>query len=76
MKHVTVKAVYENGVLKPEEPLPLAEQERVSVTVHIGPSRVEQSYGLMKWTGSLEDLEYIAESADLDYPDLEPEEGR
>lgn len=59
MKNVTVKAVYENGVLKLEEPLPLAEQERVSVTVHIGPSRAELSYGLIKWTGSQEDLDYL-----------------
>jgi predicted DNA-binding antitoxin AbrB/MazE fold protein len=29
----TVEAVYENGVLKPAEPLPLKEHERVSVTV-------------------------------------------
>jgi predicted DNA-binding antitoxin AbrB/MazE fold protein len=74
MKHVTVKAVYENGVLKPEEPLPLAEQERVSVTVHIGPSRVEQSYGLLGWTGDPAVVEYFAMSADLDYPDLYPDQ--
>ncbi len=29
----TVEAVYENGVLKPAEPLPLKEHEKVSVTV-------------------------------------------
>jgi len=29
----TVEAVYENGVLKPAEPLPLKEHERVSTTV-------------------------------------------
>jgi predicted DNA-binding antitoxin AbrB/MazE fold protein len=66
MKHITVKAVYENGVLKLEEPLPLAEQERVSVTVHIGPSRAQQTAGLVQWTGSVEDLDYLINS---------PEEG-
>lgn len=30
---ITVEAVYENGVLKPEKPLPLAEHEKVRVTV-------------------------------------------
>ena len=30
---ITVEAVYENGVLKPSEPLPFKEQERVNVTV-------------------------------------------
>jgi predicted DNA-binding antitoxin AbrB/MazE fold protein len=30
---ITVEAVYENGVLKPVEPLPLREHERVSITV-------------------------------------------
>ena len=30
---ITAQAVYENGVLKPAEPLPLKEHERVSVTV-------------------------------------------
>lgn len=30
---ITVEAVYENGVLKPTEPLPLKEHERVSVTL-------------------------------------------
>jgi predicted DNA-binding antitoxin AbrB/MazE fold protein len=29
----TVEAIYENGVLKPAEPLPLREHERVRVTV-------------------------------------------
>jgi predicted DNA-binding antitoxin AbrB/MazE fold protein len=30
---ITVEAVYENGVLKPSEPLPFKEHEKVSVTV-------------------------------------------
>jgi predicted DNA-binding antitoxin AbrB/MazE fold protein len=30
---ITVEAVYEDGVLKPVQPLPLQEHERVSVTV-------------------------------------------
>jgi predicted DNA-binding antitoxin AbrB/MazE fold protein len=30
---ITVEAVYENGVLKPAQPLPLEEHQKVSVTV-------------------------------------------
>jgi predicted DNA-binding antitoxin AbrB/MazE fold protein len=30
---ITVEAIYENGVLKPEEPLPFKEREKVIVTV-------------------------------------------
>jgi predicted DNA-binding antitoxin AbrB/MazE fold protein len=40
---ITVDAVYENGVLKPAQPLPLKEHEKVSVTVQAaGPSLVER----------------------------------
>ena len=31
---LTVEAVYENGVLKPAQPLPLKEHEQVQITVH------------------------------------------
>ncbi len=30
---ITIEAVYEDGVLKPAQPLPLKEHERVNVTV-------------------------------------------
>lgn len=30
---ITVEAVYENGVLKPAQPLPFKEHEKVSITV-------------------------------------------
>ena len=32
---ITVEAIYENGVLKPAEPLPFKEHEKVSVTVEV-----------------------------------------
>jgi predicted DNA-binding antitoxin AbrB/MazE fold protein len=35
---ITVEAVYENGVLKPSEPLPFKEHERLSLTVE--PARI------------------------------------
>ena len=57
---VSVEATYENGVLKLDRPLPLSEKQRVRVVVHTEPSRVQRSYGLLKWTGDPKDLERIA----------------
>ena len=56
---ITVEAVYENGMLKLERPLPLAEQEKVRVTVQQGPSLAEQTAGMIGWTGDAETFERI-----------------
>ena len=37
---MVVEATYENGMLKLEQPLPLAEHEKVQITVHTAVSRV------------------------------------
>lgn len=66
---LTVEAVYENGVLKLAQPLPLKEHEKVQVTVHAGPNWVEETAGILGWTGSHEELRHFA----LD-PELDPEE--
>ena len=58
---ITLEATYENGVLKPLQPLPLAEHEKVKVTVHTGISVAEQTAGMLKWTGDPEVLRRIAE---------------
>ena len=70
---ITVEAVYENGVLKPAQPLPLQEHESVRVIVLAGKTVAEQSAGLMGWTGSAELAEYFALDPELEYPPL-PEE--
>lgn len=67
---ITVEAVYENGVLKPVRALPLVERQKVEITVKAVPSRARQSAGLMGWTGSQEDADYIATN-----PELDPQEG-
>ena len=67
---ITVEAVYENGVLKPAQPLPLQEHEKVQVTVKQAVSRVRQTAGLIGWTGSQEDADFVASS-----PELDPEDG-
>ena len=63
---ITVDATYEDGVLKPDQPLPLVERQRVKVTVHEGPSRTSQSYGIIGWQGDVEGLRKIAEDPEFD----------
>lgn len=63
---ITVEAVYENGVLKPAQPLPLREHEKVQVLVKQAVSRVRQTAGLLGWTGSQEDADFVAQSPELD----------
>jgi predicted DNA-binding antitoxin AbrB/MazE fold protein len=66
---VTVEAVYENGVLKPSQPLPLKDGDRVSVLVSSLDSPILKAYGIMGWTGDADTLERIP----LD-PEYLPEE--
>jgi len=67
---IVVEATYENGVLKPAQPLPLAEHEKVQITIGTGTSPLLQAYGIMGWTGTVSDLRYLAEDVELD-----PQEG-
>jgi predicted DNA-binding antitoxin AbrB/MazE fold protein len=63
---ITIEATYENGVLKPSQPLPLQEHEKVQVTVTRAVSRVRQTAGLIGWTGTQEDADFVALSPELD----------
>ena len=63
---ITVEAVYENGVLKPSEPLPFKEHEKVQITLKAAVSRVRQTAGLIGWTGTQEDADFVALSPELD----------
>ena len=63
---ITVEAVFEDGVLKPMEALPLQEHEKVVITVKPALSRARQTAGLMGWTGSQEDADIVASSPELD----------
>jgi predicted DNA-binding antitoxin AbrB/MazE fold protein len=65
---LTVEAIYENGVLKPAQPLPLKEHEQVLLTVQAGTTWAERTAGLMGWTGSAEMAEYFALDPELDFP--------
>lgn len=74
--NLTVEATYENGVLRPAQPLPLREHEKVrlivqSVHEQSAPTAdeaeraVRRSYGLIGWTGDVESLRRVAEDPDF-----------
>ncbi len=63
---LTIEAIYENGVLKPTEPLPLREHEKVQITVQTAISRARQTAGLLRWTGDPALLERFIMDAELD----------
>jgi predicted DNA-binding antitoxin AbrB/MazE fold protein len=48
---ITVEAVYENGVLKPMQPLPLKEHDRVQITIQPRTNWVQETYGICGWEG-------------------------
>jgi predicted DNA-binding antitoxin AbrB/MazE fold protein len=63
---ICVEAIYENGILKLSQPLPLRDQEKVQVTiqatldVQARLDAVQRSYGILPWTGDPRILERIA----------------
>jgi predicted DNA-binding antitoxin AbrB/MazE fold protein len=63
----TVEAVFENGVLKPAEPLPLPEHARVTVTVVAGGSTAKALAGVIPCADP-QLIEWAAMDAELDYP--------
>jgi predicted DNA-binding antitoxin AbrB/MazE fold protein len=68
---ITVEAIYENGVLKLQKPLPFEEHQRIQVTVRAVGSRVRRSAGLMGWTGTQEDADFVALNPELDVQESE-----
>jgi predicted DNA-binding antitoxin AbrB/MazE fold protein len=65
---ITVEAVYEDGVLKPVQPLPLREHQKVRLTVEAPADWVEATAGMFGWKGTPEEAEYLARDPDLDFP--------
>ena len=63
---LTVEAVYENGVLKPAQALPLREREKVRITVERPGNPVDETYGMLRWTGDVETLDRLTLDAELD----------
>ncbi len=62
---ITVEAIYEHGVLKPAQPLPLQEAEKVRITIEPAITWAERTAGMIKWTGDPEDLRRLAEDDEL-----------
>jgi len=56
---LTVEAIYENGVLKPAQPLPLQEHEKVQITIQPAISLAKQTAGMVPWSGDAETLERL-----------------
>ena len=54
-----IQAVYEDGVLKPTNPLPFVEHERLTIIVRKAESRARDSVGIVPWSGDDEAFEYL-----------------
>jgi predicted DNA-binding antitoxin AbrB/MazE fold protein len=65
---ITVEAVYEGGVLKPNQPLPFKEHETVQVTVSSPRSSLLDAAGILGFKGTVEEADYFALDKDLEYP--------
>jgi predicted DNA-binding antitoxin AbrB/MazE fold protein len=63
---LTFEAIYENGVLKPVEPLPLKEHEKVRVTIQTPVTWVEETAGIIGWKGDPEALRRLALAPEFD----------
>ena len=52
-------AIYQHGTLQLPHALPLQEGQTVKVTIHSTRGASERLHGMLKWTGSQEDLDYL-----------------
>jgi predicted DNA-binding antitoxin AbrB/MazE fold protein len=62
---ITVEATYEKGVLKPAQPLPLRELEKVSITIRPAISLAKQTAGMVPWAGATDMLERFVRDPEL-----------
>jgi predicted DNA-binding antitoxin AbrB/MazE fold protein len=62
---LTIEATYEDGVLKPAEPLPLKEHEKVRVTIQPEQSLARRTAGMIPWSGDAETLRRLAEDPEF-----------
>lgn len=65
---IVVEAVYEDGVLKPAQPLPLKEHQKVQVTIEQPYKNLTDLYGIMGFQGTAEEADYFAMDPELEYP--------
>jgi predicted DNA-binding antitoxin AbrB/MazE fold protein len=62
---LTVEAVYENGMLKLKQPLPLRERKKVQVTVLTQLSEAQRTYGMLGWKGAAEAFDQLLLESEL-----------
>jgi len=63
---LTIEATYENGVLKPSQPLPLSEHEKVRVTVESPISWADRTAGIVPWHGDPQTLQQFVMDPEFD----------
>jgi len=63
---LTFEAIYENGVLKPAEPLPLTEHEKVTVTIIPAISLARRTAGMIGWKGDAAAFDRLMAEIDED----------
>lgn len=63
---ITVEAIYENGVLKPSEPLPWKDGDKVRIAVSSLDSPILKAYGIMGWKGTGEELDRLLTEIESD----------
>jgi predicted DNA-binding antitoxin AbrB/MazE fold protein len=61
---ITVQATYENGVLKPAQPLPLNEREQVQVTIQRPAGGADRTFGMIGWTGDADAFERLFQESE------------
>ena len=60
MQGLEIEAIYDKGTLKLPRELPLAEGQKVALTIHPAPGVVKRSYGRLESTLPPDELERIA----------------
>ena len=66
MDRINIEAVYEHGALKLPRELPLQDGQRVTITIHPTSTTTQRRRGLIKWKGSLQDLDHLILSDEND----------
>jgi predicted DNA-binding antitoxin AbrB/MazE fold protein len=57
MEALQIEAIYENGVLRPLQELPLQEGQKVAITIQPTGNAVKRFVGLVPWPGDREEFD-------------------
>ncbi|MDZ4781467.1 MAG: antitoxin family protein [Planctomycetia bacterium] len=67
--NIHAEAVYENGLLKLDHPLPIEPGSRVRIEIVPSQSVARSMLGLIHWTGTTESLDQIALDPEFGLPE-------